>query len=451
MAVVFDYGAAPTYVKLASQTPGAVASVTFSNIPQGYTDLVLVVNGFTSNSNVGDNVGVRFNGDSGSNYSWMRTFAVGTTASTRSSSQTVLGQAAIGGGAALPSTITYNIQNYSNANTYKTVLYKSNDGVTQVTLSTGVWQSFSPITSVNINTYASGVNFGSTTTFTIYGIKAAFVPKATGGDIIVQDGTYWYHAFKNSGTFSTRQSLTVDYLVIAGGGSGGYFAGGGGGAGGLRSTVTATGGGGTLESAISLNANTTYTATIGAGGAGTRYTRANGSNTSFSTITATGGGAGGARATENINGLTGGSGGGGGNATGSGASSGSGGGGTANQGYAGGTGYSDNATFVASGGGGGAGAIGGSRSGTTVGSGGAGVLIPSFAGATATGVNGYYAGGGAGGYYAATPGTGGLGGGGNANVAGVPNTGGGGGGPVDGAANLTASGGSGLVIVRYLI
>jgi hypothetical protein len=64
--------------------------------------------------------------------------------------------------------------------------------------------------------------------------------------------------------------LTVDYLVVAGGG-------GGGGdnswrvvrcAGGLRSTVTATGGGGSLESALTLVAGTSYTVTVGAGGAG---------------------------------------------------------------------------------------------------------------------------------------------------------------------------------------
>jgi hypothetical protein len=44
MAVTTNYGAAPTYVKVASQTlASAASSVTFSNIPQGYTDLVIQV------------------------------------------------------------------------------------------------------------------------------------------------------------------------------------------------------------------------------------------------------------------------------------------------------------------------------------------------------------------------------------------------------------------------
>jgi hypothetical protein len=77
-------------------------------------------------------------------------------------------------------------------------------------------------------------------------------------------------------------NLTVDYLVVAGGGGGSQ--GGGGGAGGLRSTVTATGGGGSLESALSLSLNTSYTVTVGAGGA-VRNSRKDGANSVFSTIT----------------------------------------------------------------------------------------------------------------------------------------------------------------------
>ena len=447
MAATMGYGAAPTYVKLASTTVtgSSVASFTVSNIPQGYTDLVLVFNGKDASGLI-TSCTLQVNGDSGSNYSYTRMVTDGSTSSSDKSLNQTYGFAGY-----LNTSIGTNIvqfTNYSSTTAYKTIIARTAN--TRAALITNLWRSTAPITSITLgNVVTNDIAVGST--FAIYGIKSALVPKASGGDVVVNDGTYWYHAFKNTGTFVTNQTLTVDYLVIAGGGSGGYFAGGGGGAGGLRSTVTATGGGGSLESALSLTANTAYPVTIGAGGAGTRYARANGSNTTFSTITSTGGGAGGARATTDVNGVTGGSGGGGGNSTTGGANSGTGGGGTANQGYGGGNGYSDNSSFVASGGGGGAGGAGGSRSGTTAGSGGTGVSIPSIAGATRTGVNGYFAGGGAGGYYASTPGTGGAGGGGNANISGVPNTGGGGGGPVDGLANLTASGGSGLVVVRYAI
>ena len=61
----------------------------------------------------------------------------------------------------------------------------------------------------------------------------------------------------------SNPNLTAHYLVVAGGGGGGGAnggrGGGGGGAGGLRSTVTATGGSGSLETALTLSLNTSYT------------------------------------------------------------------------------------------------------------------------------------------------------------------------------------------------
>lgn len=114
--------------------------------------------------------------------------------------------------------------------------------------------------------------------------------------------------------------LSVDYLVVAGGGGGGGWLGGGAGAGGLRSTVTATGRGGSLEAALSMALNTSFTVTVGAGGAGGAYGNPAegivGSNSVFSTITSNGGGYGGAGGgyTSTVGG-NGGSGGGGGGAT----------------------------------------------------------------------------------------------------------------------------------------
>ena len=452
MAVTTNYGAAPTYVKIASQTPGATTSVTFPNVPQSYTDLVLVINGYTSNSNVGDNIGLRFNADSGSNYSWTRMYGLSSTAaSDRNTAQTLLGQAALGGGANYPSTITYNIQSYSNSNIYKTVLYKSNDGVTQVTQSIGLWRSTAPITSLTLSTYASSVNFGATTTFTLYGIKAAFVPKASGGDIIVQDGTYWYHAFRTTGVFTPNISLTADFLLIGGGGSGGSgFAGGGGGAGGHKYT-----------SGSSLTANTAYTATVGAGGSGVGYVVTQGASSTFNSVTAYGGGGGGGSFNNAPTGTFG-SGGGSGvsNAAQTGAS------GTSGQGNSGGNmnASSYNAPYGGAGGGG-AGAAGANSSGTPT-AGGVGLSTYGYFGAlTGTGhnVSGtvYFAGGGgagAGGNATlAVGGSGGGGTGGNSNSAntytvtaptsGLSATGGGGGGTA--YYNIVANGGSGVVIVRY--
>ena len=153
------------------------------------------------------------------------------------------------------------------------------------------------------------------------------------------------------------ETVTADFLVIAGGGGASV---GGGGAGGYRTSAGTSGGGASAESALSLIIGTAYTVTIGAGGSGTAYTTNgnNGGNSVFSTITSTGGGGGGNAIAATPNGNAGGSGGGGGG-TGSGNSSG--GTGVANQGYAGGTNGPSGGN--GGGGGGGAGAVGGNATG----------------------------------------------------------------------------------------
>ena len=177
--------------------------------------------------------------------------------------------------------------------------------------------------------------------------------------------------------------------TVSGGGGGGGTDGnggtGGGGAGGVRCTTGATGGGGSLESPLSLNANTNYTVTIGAGGnAGTNINSdaTSGNNSVFSTITATGGGFG-ASGPSSGSARTGGNGGSGGgsshwNFTGTR----NGGTGTTNEGYAGGsvTGVGGNRS---GGGGGGASAAGGNASGTTSGAGGNGITT-SISGASSS-------------------------------------------------------------------
>jgi hypothetical protein len=69
----------PTYTPLANVTLGATAAtVTFGSIPATMRDLVVIVNGTTS-SNVF--TGLRFNSDSGSNYTFVRMFT-GPTSNT---------------------------------------------------------------------------------------------------------------------------------------------------------------------------------------------------------------------------------------------------------------------------------------------------------------------------------------------------------------------------------
>jgi len=463
---------AANYVLLEKITVGAngASSVTFNNIPQtGYTDLYIRYAARDSFNATACGTYLYFNTDRSTSYSVKRMYGNGSLPYSdqySAISATLAGDIpGLTANASLFSNTSITIANYTSS-LAKTISIdaasENNTTGAYIELLSGLWN---PATNVPINAVtilSGGVAFVQYSSFSLYGVANSTTnptksPKAKGGDIIQNDGTYWYHAFLNNGTFTPAVGLSCDYVVVAGGGGGTY---GGGGAGGLRSTVTATGGGGSLESALFLATGTSYVVTIGAGGAaGTNTTNtgaSNGSNSVFGSITSIGGGRGGIFINPVAeNGQSGGSGGGGGG-TDSGNTAGSGGSPTTNQGFAGGSGVSFS-TYNTGGGGGGAGTAGGNGVANSHGGvGGNGVAIPSFASATNTGVSNYYAGGGSGGgsvSQAGGSGGGGLGGAANnAGAAGVVNTGSGGGGGGNTSGNLAGgAGGSGLIIVRYLM
>ena len=455
-----------TYVALDKVTVGtATATVDFTSISGSYTDLILIINCTTATS--GDDLWIRVNSDTGTNYSSTVLSGNGTAAA--SSRRTSLNR--FMADAAYPNTVQgfnqiIHFMNYANTSTYKTFLSRANKADLGTGATVGLWRSTSAITSINL-LLASSLNFAAGSTFSLYGIKADTnaTAKATGG-VISSDSTYWYHTFAMSGTFTPSQSLTCDYMIVAGGGGGGggtftnANGGGGGGAGGLR-TFTSQ----------SFSA-TSDTVTVGAGGTGGSTSvgyGSNGSTTSFFSTSASGGGGGGSEAVTNNGNLgrgsNGGSGGGSSQIVASGPATGNSGGYSPVEGYnAGSAGSGSSSTGT---GGGGAGGLGGDR-GTgngSPGNGGIGAtssLINAIGAATSMGQlsssNYYFAGGGGGGTYdQGTGGIGGIGGGGNGGgvrtIPGYPGTAftGGGGGGSDSASGVTAggNGGSGIVIVRY--
>lgn len=435
---------------ISRQTVGSAgaASITFSNIPQTYTDLRIVVSARSVRSAVNDVLYMTVNGST-TTYSSRVLEGNGAAAFSYSGGSTafsdILGIPAASSTTSVFSNAEIYIPNYTSAN-YKSISANSvgeNNATTAYTdLYAGLWSNTTAITSINLYNIIS--NFTEYSTFSLYGISSSTstqntsVPSAIGGDVITTDGTYWYHAFKYSGTFTPLKALTADCLVIAGGGAGGgdFSSGaGGGGAGGLcyqssRSLITSN-----------------YTVTIGAGGA--TAGRANGNsgvNSIFDTITALGGGGGGRDYFAGSSGGSGGGAGGGNTLSGGSATQGNSGGATG-FGNKGGDDGVDNSA-----GGGGAGAAGANTT-TTPSAGGIGVnTYSTWASATVTGVSGYYAGGGGGAYgTSAAGGTGGGGAGGNPAVAGTANTGGGGGGRSGAGSGGGAAGGSGIVIVRYAV
>jgi hypothetical protein len=441
----------------------SATSITFANIPQtGYTDLKVVVSARTDYNSTISSLGVHLNTlASDTSYRWLRgNGSVAASGNDSSQQDFYIGE--------VPA-LTATANTFGNAEVYipnytgSQQKSMSADGVGEQNgttayayFSAGLSTKTAAINSVTVRGFAgSSGNLVSGSTFSLYGLAAlgttpAIAPKASGGNTIDYDGTYWIHTFLSSGTFTPQVGLTCDYLVVAGGGGGGDSRiGGGGGAGGYRTSAGTSGGGAAAESALSLLSGTGYTVTVGAGGASSGTDGTTGSNSVFSTITSNGGGGG----TYGSNGLTGGSGGGAGGNNGLR----TGGAGTANQGYAGGssTGGSGEASY-AGGGGGGAAAVGSNAtvsSNAAAGSGGNGVSssITSTAVTRAGGGGGGMSGTSSGAASSGGTGGGGAGGKGANGVVGTVNTGGGGGGAgINSGSNfLGGAGGSGIVIIRY--
>jgi len=158
-----------TYEPIATTTAsGSVSSITFSSISSSYTDLVIVINGGTAGSD--NSIIIRFNSDTGGNYSYTAIDGNGSSASSYRESNVSEPQA--GSMSTGNNTSLINIMNYSNTTTYKTYVARGNAPAHRVRAFVGLWRNTAAITSVTIFNNAAS-NFTNVTTFTLYGIKSA--------------------------------------------------------------------------------------------------------------------------------------------------------------------------------------------------------------------------------------------------------------------------------------
>lgn len=157
----------PTYIPLANITLGSSASsVTFSSIPGTYRDLV-VIGTFVPSGAFAD-MGLRFNGDGGTNYSFVEAAGNGSTANSNSGARA---QAVM-----LYTTGTdswmFNAQimDYSATDKHKTVLSRANSAAVVTIMTANRWANTAAITSVTVRPDAS--TFASGSTFALYGIAS---------------------------------------------------------------------------------------------------------------------------------------------------------------------------------------------------------------------------------------------------------------------------------------
>ena len=164
---------ATTYEPIATTTlaNSTTQTVTFSSITGTYSDIVLVINGgMATTTNYA--MSIRFNSDTGSNYSLTRIYGNGSSAtSDRGSNQSYIYTLAPGRDT-LDATQIIQVMNYSNTTTNKTCLVRSNDAGYNTGAIVGLWRSTAAITSISVSPEFTA-NWKSGSTFTLYGIKAA--------------------------------------------------------------------------------------------------------------------------------------------------------------------------------------------------------------------------------------------------------------------------------------
>jgi len=165
-----------TYEPIATQTLGsAAASVTFSSITGTYTDLVIVSN--LAVATAGTSMNIRFNGDSGNNYSYTNLYGDGSAAGSARGTSASKGYIAwyVAPNTSIEMANITHIMNYSNSTTFKTTLSRANRASasnfpgTEAVVS--LWRNTAAITSIVIAADSGNISTGST--FTLYGIKAA--------------------------------------------------------------------------------------------------------------------------------------------------------------------------------------------------------------------------------------------------------------------------------------
>lgn len=154
-----------TYTQINSVTLAASSSsVRFSSIPQNFRDIILVVDGTAT---LPTNINVRFNSDSGNNYSYVYAWSNGSSAESAAATLSNISQLGLG-----PSqgNSLLQVMDYSVTDKHKTCLVRANLSSNSVQMAAERWANTSAITTLELFPAQGVINSG--TTFTLYGIEA---------------------------------------------------------------------------------------------------------------------------------------------------------------------------------------------------------------------------------------------------------------------------------------
>ncbi len=162
-----------SYESIATVSVGAggSSSISFTSIPSTFKHLQ--IRGLTLSSSPNNNIIVRFNSDSGANYSYHALNGTGSVAESYGAANSTFTSAGYSGGTSNGSVFVYDILDYTNTNKYTTI--RSLGGIDQngsgyINLHSGNWRNTAAISTITI-THGASVNFNQYSQFALYGIK----------------------------------------------------------------------------------------------------------------------------------------------------------------------------------------------------------------------------------------------------------------------------------------
>ena len=170
-------GGGTSYESIATATPSGTGTVTFSSIPSTYKHLQLRILARYSSAITTGNILMRYNSDSGTNYS--SHYLEGDGASTGANAYTAIAQNymvnVIGGSSTANAfwASVVDILDYQNTNKYKTTRWLQGydaNGSGFVEFQSGLWQNTAAVSTITFSNNG-GWNFASGTHFALYGIK----------------------------------------------------------------------------------------------------------------------------------------------------------------------------------------------------------------------------------------------------------------------------------------
>jgi hypothetical protein len=171
----------PTFTQIGTAVTvgsGGAADITFSAIPNTYTDLVVKVSSRSAAAGINDTISLQFNGDTGANYSRRQLYGTGSAAGSDSQSGMDRAQSAPTNGngstANTFSSTEFYISNYSG-NTQKSIssesVQETNAATAYMGLMANLWTGTAAVSSIKI--FAQGGNLLQYTTAYLYGVSNA--------------------------------------------------------------------------------------------------------------------------------------------------------------------------------------------------------------------------------------------------------------------------------------